>query len=199
MELIFFFEFYFCTLMLFYGKEVVMSKGKALIEIRLAGLSAGTHEFEFTCNAADFADPALVEAGFSKGISVKVTVEKLEDELIVTLKTSAIADLICDLCLAPITTELNGSYRIWYGYEQASEPQEERDEEYRLIDRNALSLDLTEDARETLLLSVPMKITCTDNPDCRVFRQEEESEPGEDNLPDSNWLESLEKLKNKYR
>jgi uncharacterized protein len=44
-----------------------------------------------------------------------------------------------------------------------------------------------------------MKITCTDNPDCRVFSQEEEDEPGEDNLPDSDWLESLEKLKNKYR
>jgi uncharacterized protein len=185
--------------MLFYGKEVVMSKEKALIEIRLAGLSAGTHEFEFTCSATDFADPALVDAGVSKGISVKVTVEKLEDELIVTLKTSATANLTCDLCLASVTTELKGSYRIWIGYEQAGEPENERDEEYRLIDRNALSLDLTEDARETLLLSVPMKVTCKDYPDCRVFRQEEESEPGEDAMPGSNWLESLEKLKNKYR
>ncbi|AOS85114.1 hypothetical protein BIU88_11780 [Chlorobaculum limnaeum] len=175
-----------------------MSKEKALIEIRLAGLSTGTHEFEFTCSAADFADQALVEAGFSKEISVKVTVEKLEGEMIVTLKTSAIAGLTCDLCLAPITTELNGSYRIWYGYDQAGEPEEERDEEYRLIDRNTLSLDLTEDARETLLLSVPMKVTCTDNPDCRVFHQVE-NEPHEDNLPDSTWQESLEKLKNKYR
>jgi len=185
--------------MLFYGKEVVMSKEKALIAIRLAGLSQGTHEFEFTCAAADFADAALVEAGFSEDISVKVTVEKLEGEMIVTLKTAATAELTCDLCLAPITTELKGSYRIWYGYEQTGEPEEERDEEYRLIDRNALSLDLTEDVRETLLLSVPMKVTCTDNPDCRVFRQEEEDEPGEDSLPDADWLESLEKLKNKYR
>lgn len=185
--------------MLFYGKEVVMSKEKALIEIRLAGLSAGTHEFEFTCSAADFADQALVEAGFSKEISVKATVEKLEGEIIVTLKTTAIAGLTCDLCLAPITTELNGSYRIWYGYEQAGEPEGERDEEYRLIDRNTLSLDLTEDVRETLLLSVPMKVTCTDNPDCRVFHQEEEEVPGEEKLPDSTWQESLEKLKNKYR
>ena len=186
--------------MLFYGKEVVMSREKALIEIRLAGLSPGKHEFGFTCSASDFADQALADAGFSKEISVAVTVEKLEGEMIVTLKTSAVAGLTCDLCLAPITTELNGSYRIFYGYEQAGEPEEERDEEYRLIDRNAVSLDLTEDVRETLLLSVPMKVTCTGNPDCRVFRQEEEeSEPDEDNLPDSDWLESLEKLKNKYR
>jgi uncharacterized protein len=185
--------------MLFYGKEVVMSKEKALIEIRLAGISQGIHEFEFTCTAADFGDTALLDAGFSREIAVRVIVEKMESELIVTLKTTATADLICDLCLAPIVAELKGSYRIFYGYEQGGESQEDRDEEYRIIDRNTVSLDLTEDVRETLLLSVPMKVTCTDNPDCRVFRQAEESEPGENSKPDSEWLESLEKLKNKYR
>jgi uncharacterized protein len=185
--------------MLFYGKEVVMSREKSLIEVRIAGLSQGSHEFGFSCAAADFADPALVEAGFSTGISVKAMVEKLEGEMIVTLKSSAIAELTCDRCLAPITTELHGSYRIWYGYEQAGEPDEERDEEYRLIDRNAISLDLTEDVRETLLLSIPMKVTCADYPDCGVFRQEEEREPDEESLPGSDWQESLEKLKNKYR
>lgn len=184
--------------MLFYGKEVVMSREKALIEIRLAGLSDGSHEFGFTCTAADFGDPALVEAGFSGEISVGVTAEKLDGELIITINTSATAGLACDLCLAPISAGLEGSYRIWYSYEHAGESGESRDEEYRLIDRNTLSIDLTEDVRETLLLSIPMKITCTNNPDCGVFRQEEE-EAGEDRLPDNSWQESLEKLKNKYR
>jgi len=185
--------------MLFYGNEVVMSRKKALIEIRLAGLAEGAHEFDFTRNAADFGDPALTAAGFSKDVSVRVSVEKLDDELIVTLNTSATAELTCDLCLAPVTTGLTGSYRVWYSYEPTGEPQEERDEEYRLIDRNAVSLDLTEDVRETLLLSVPMKVTCTDNPDCGVFHQDDPGEPGEDRKPDSDWIESLEKLKNKYR
>jgi uncharacterized protein len=197
--LVFFFEYYFCTLMLFYGKEVVMSQKKALIEIRLAGLSEGSHEFDFTVTTADFGDPALSKAGFSKDISVKVTAEKLVGEMIVTLKTVATAELICDLCLAPITTELIGSYRVYYGYEQVAESEDERDEEYRLIDGNTLSLDLTEDVRETLLLSVPMKVTCTDNPDCRVFRQADEDEPDEEGAPGIDLLESLEKLKNKYR
>lgn len=176
-----------------------MAREKALIGIRLAGLSEGVHEFEFNCMAAEFGDPALIEAGFSEEVSVKVTVEKMEGEMIVTLKTVAVAELTCDLCLAPITAELNGSYRICYSYDQADERGAERNEEYRQIDRNTVSLDLTEEVRETLLLSVPMKVTCTDNPDCRVFHQEEQSEPGEDRLPDSDWLESLEKLKNKYR
>ncbi|HHE31665.1 MAG TPA: DUF177 domain-containing protein [Chlorobaculum parvum] len=183
--------------MLFYGKEVVMSREKALIGVRLAGLSDGSHEFEFNCMAGEFGDPALSEAGFSKDVSVRVTVEKMEGEMIVTLKTLATADQTCDLCLAPFSVEPSGSYRIFYVYEQADETGQERDEEYRILDRNALLLDLTEDVRETLLLSVPMKVTCPDNPDCGVFHSEDE--PAEDTLPDSSWQESLEKLKNKYR
>jgi len=176
---------------------VAMSKERALIEIRLAGLSQGTHEFDFTCNAGDFGDSALTEAGFSKEISVKVIVDRTDNEMTVTLTTAATAELGCDLCLAPITLDLTGSYRIYYSYEQAAEQEEELDEEYRHIDSNELSIDLTEDARETLLLSVPMKVICTDNPDCHVYRQEE---PGDDvTPPESSLQESLERLKNKYR
>lgn len=174
-----------------------MSKEKALIGIRLAGLSDGTHEFEFNCMAADFRDPALLEAGFSQAVSVWVTVEKMEGEMIVTMKTLATADLTCDICLAPLSSGLHGSYRIYYGYEQADEAGQERDEDCRIIDRNTLALDLTEDARETLLLSVPMKVTCTDNPECGIPRNEEQ--PDGESSPDSSWQESLEKLKNKYR
>ncbi|NTW52474.1 MAG: DUF177 domain-containing protein [Chlorobiaceae bacterium] len=178
-----------------------MSKERALIEVRLAGLSQGAYEFDFACSAGDFGDTALTEAGFSKDISVKVVVDRTDNEMSVTLTTVAKADLSCDLCLAPITMELHGSYRIYYSYEQAAEQNEDRDEEeYRLIDSNALSIDLTEDARETLLLSVPMKVTCTDNPDCQVFIQEGQNESdGDATPPDSSWQESLEKLKNKYR
>ncbi|HWR00583.1 MAG TPA: DUF177 domain-containing protein [Chlorobaculum sp.] len=177
-----------------------MSKDRALIEIRLAGLSQGKHEFDFTCTAGDFEDTALTEAGFSKDISVKVLVERSDNEMTVTLTTAATADLTCDLCLAPVSLDLEGSYRIYYSYQQATQQDEDRDEEYRLIDSNALSIDLTEDARETLLLSVPMKVTCTDNPDCHVYGLEEPGETNEDTTPpESPWQDSLEKLKNKYR
>jgi uncharacterized protein len=185
--------------MLFYGKEVVMTKQKALIEIRLAGLPQGVNSFDFTCTADDFHDPALIEAGFSGKIVVTVIVEKLDAELIITMKTASSANLACDLCLTPVSVELTGSYRVYYGYEFAGERDESENEEYRLIDRNTLSIDLSEDVRETLMLSVPMKITCMENPDCMVFRQEKADETGENPGTVSDWQESLEKLKNKYR
>ncbi|NTU68427.1 MAG: DUF177 domain-containing protein [Chlorobiaceae bacterium] len=173
-----------------------MPKERALIEIRLAGLSQGIHKFDFTCAAGDFKDSAVKDAGFSDGISVHAIVEKNDDEIAVSMETTAKAALSCDLCLAPVALELKGTYRVYYIYEQAP-GQEEAADEYRLIDRNSVSIDLTEDVRETLLLSVPMKATCTDNPDCHIYLQEGSEDA--DNLPDSSWQESLEKLKDKYR
>ncbi|NTV02759.1 MAG: DUF177 domain-containing protein [Chlorobiaceae bacterium] len=173
-----------------------MPKERALIAIRLAGLSQGIHEFDFTCDAVDFNDSAVKEAGFSDGISVRAVVDKNDEQIAVSLETTAKAGLSCDLCLAPVPLELKGTYRTYYIYEQV-QGQGEDDEEYRLIDRNTVSIDLTEDVRETLLLSVPMKVTCTDNPGCQVYRQERPEDA--DSAPEGSWQESLEKLKNKYR
>jgi len=184
-------------LSIFYGKEVVMPKERALIEIRLAGLSQGVHEFDFTCDAGDFNDPALNEAGFSGKIRAGIAVEKHDEEFTLSIDTEATVNRACDLCLAPVTLDLKGSYRLYYIYDQEQESDEALGEEYRRIDRNMVSIDLTEDVRETLLLSVPMKVTCTDNPDCHVYRSEPpERAVGE---AESSWQESLEKLKQKYR
>jgi uncharacterized protein len=184
--------------MFFYGKDMVMPKERSSIEIRIAGLSTGVHEFEFTCRAEDFNDTELTEKGFTRDISVKAEVEKFDSEITVALTTSTTADFNCDICLSPIAKDLKGFYKVYYVYGEAGEREEsDNDEEYRLIDNNTLSIDLTEDVRETLLLSVPMKVTCTDNPDCRLYLGQK---PGETEKTDrSSWQESLEKLKNKYR
>lgn len=173
-----------------------MRKEKPLIEIRPAALSEGLNEFDFTCMAAEFKDPKLEEAGFTGPVRVKVTAVKAVDEIDVTITTEASAAFSCDLCLAPLQRTLEGTYRLFFGW---GNPPEESDEEYRSLDRNAVSIDLTEDVRETVLLSRPMKVTCIDNPECRVYGRDEEEEddiPGQEN---SSWKESLEKLKGKYR
>lgn len=175
-----------------------MRKEKALIEIRIAGLMQGSHTFDFTCRTEDFMDKGLNDAVFSRDISVQVIAEKTENEITVIIRTATTADVTCDICLAPLERELTGEYRIDYLFDTEPENPENSDEDYRMIDRNAISIDLTEDVRETLLLSVPMKVTCTDNPDCRLFVGNTEPDDTPEN-ENSSWQDSLEKLKNKYR
>lgn len=175
-----------------------MHKEKALIEIRIAGLMQGTHTFDFTCRAGDFRGQELAESVFTGDIAVTAIAEKTENELTVTIRTATVADFTCDICLAPLEREIRGEYRVYYLYSAEEENTEDIDEEHRLIDTNTVSIDLTEDVRETLLLALPMKVTCTGNPECRLYGSESGQEDSRVEGR-SSWQESLEQLKNKYR
>jgi len=175
-----------------------MHKGKALIELRLADLVLGNNELDFTCKAGDFNDPQLTGAGFKGVVQVRVAAEKSEGGITVTTETSTAADLTCDICLAPVSKVLTGSLRLYYFYDAPPEENQNVDEECRFLERSSESIDITEDVREILLLSLPMKVTCTDNPECRLYGREQEDE-GTQAGEKSSWHESLKKLKNKYR
>ncbi|MEI8031729.1 MAG: DUF177 domain-containing protein [Chlorobiaceae bacterium] len=175
-----------------------MHKENALIEIPLAGLMQGTHRQTFTCKGSDFKGRELTAAGFNGTIDVQVAVKKSDTEVDIAIETSSLAELTCDLCLTPVSRVLNGSFRIYYLFSAPHNEERESDEEYRILERNALSIDITEDVRETVLLSLPMKVTCPDYPECRLRTEERESE-GSQGGAASQWLDSLEKLKYKYR
>lgn len=179
-----------------------MHKEHALIAIRTTALMQGFRDFDFTCTAGDFKDPEIKEAGFSGPVRVKVTAERAGSEIALLIETVAGCDFACDICLAPIHRELNGSYRLFFDCSDsgAQETPEADSDEYRILDRTAVEIDLTEDVRETLLLSVPMKVTCTGNPDCRLYTgtQEEQDEQASEGSR-SSWKDGLEKLKKKYR
>lgn len=174
-----------------------MHKEKSLIEIGLVTLVEGTNEFHFTCNAADFAGRQLAEAGFTREIALHVIAEKSADEITITINTSTLADFTCDICLAPVSKNLTGTLVLSYIFGTAHDADHEGDEDYSRLDRNAESIDIIGEVCETLLLSLPMKVTCTDNPDCRLYgstgymEENEEPQSGTNTL----WHESLEKLK----
>jgi len=176
-----------------------MHKDVSLTEIGLGALAEGTNEFNFTCKAADFKGRQLADAGFTGPIEVNVLAEKSDDELTLTINTSALADFTCDICLAPVTKKLEGTLVLSYLF--SADGVDGGDEEYICLDRNADSIDITGEICETLLLSLPMKVTCTNNPDCKLYGSQESVEKNEEPLPGNvtQWQESLEKLKHKYR
>jgi len=175
-----------------------MHKEKSQILIRISDLMPGIHEFDFTCKASDFEDWQLAEAGFSREIKLSVVAEKSDDKVTITIKTSTVADFTCDICLAPISRALSGSLKLYYIFTGPVEEAQDWNEEYRFLDKNAESIDITGDVCETLLLSLPLKVTCIDNPHCKLFGSDEKNE-GSHAEEISAWQESLEQLKNKYR
>jgi uncharacterized protein len=178
-----------------------MYKEKSLIEIALGTLVEGTNELNFNCKASDFEGRELAEAGFTREIAVNVVAEKSNDEVSITINTSTLADFACDICLAPVSKKLAGSLVLSYLFGTSPDDDHEESAEYSRIDRSTESIDITGEVCETLMLSLPMKVTCTDNPDCRLYSSTESMDEHEEPQPENrtSWQESLDKLKNKYR
>ena len=178
-----------------------MHKEKSLIEIGLGALAEGANEFNFNCKASDFVGRQLAEAGFTREIVINVVAEKSDDEITITINTSTLADFTCDICLAPVSKNLAGTLLLSYLFGEVLDDDREGEKEYICLDRSAESIDITGEVCETLLLSLPMKVTCTDNPDCKIYSSTESIDEHEEPQPGNvaSWQESLEKLKNKYR
>ncbi|ASQ89667.1 hypothetical protein CHL67_00885 [Prosthecochloris sp. GSB1] len=174
-----------------------MRKEKGLIEIRIAGLSDGVHEHTFTCRAADFRNPELDCPELRNDILVRVVANMTESEIVADIETATLAEFSCDICLAPVQLRLTGRYRVIFA--NGDEPRElESEEDYRALEHGAPSIDLTEDVRETLLLSRPMKVVCSDNPECGMLMNDAAAGTDEAHSEKNSWQESLEKLKNRF-
>ncbi len=195
----FFFRVYFCKfVVLFIKGSTSMRKEKALIELRIAGLSKGVHEFTFSCKASDFSDPVIEEPAFTGDIQVRVTAEKTDNEIITAIETVTDAELNCDICLAPVHKRLSGHFTIFFVYGETGHEERDAEEEYRMLPHSATAIDLTEDVRETLLLSLPVKVVCEDYPECTSTQTGEEMRIEGDRAEDSAWKASLEELKRKF-
>lgn len=174
-----------------------MQKGHDVIEIRISGLAPGQHVETFTCRASDFSDPGLTDPAFSGDIHVTVELDKTEREITATIRTSTEASLSCDACLAPIQQEITGEFRVIFRLGDTEGEGPEDDEEFRSLQQNATALDLTEDVRETLLLSLPTKVVCDHYPECLEETTGTGSGIGNDTAQ-SNWQEQLKGLKHKF-
>ncbi len=175
-----------------------MGKEKGLIEIRIAGLNEGVYTYTFTFHASDFVNPDLSEPELCNEIRASVVLNKTDNDITADIETTTVAELSCDICLAPLKRTLTGQYRVFFVFGDPVSDIDEHEENYRVLDRNTVSVDLTEDVRETLLLSKPMKTVCIDNPECSMYLDSTDRAPDNESDAKSPWKESLAKLKNKY-
>ncbi|NTW50033.1 MAG: DUF177 domain-containing protein [Chlorobiales bacterium] len=178
---------------------------KGLIVIKVANLSLGEHCYEFQCTAADFDAQEVSEQMFSLPIVVRVVLNKTTAEIVADIETETTANLECDRCLAPIHKAVKGQYKLFYLMRHFERHSMDVDEEteVRQIDKNTVEIDLTEDVRETLLLSIPLKNTCDNLETCALSAGKEEEvvyrygEQAGSEQEETEWQTSLKQLDNK--
>ena len=166
------------------------------MKIQVGGLSEGNYEYELT------ADPAELGLGekFSEAVRVHAKVEKTPNQIYLTASIGASADFQCDRCLKGFRLSLSPRYHMYYLYEEREalnlDPME-----VQTVPHGTSVIDITEDVRQTVLLSVPLKLLCKEDckglcPHCGKDRNIEQCSCGS-NVTDPRW-EKLQGLQREH-
>uniref|UniRef100_Q3AQ06 DUF177 domain-containing protein n=1 Tax=Chlorobium chlorochromatii (strain CaD3) TaxID=340177 RepID=Q3AQ06_CHLCH len=194
---IFFFVHWFS-----FFKRLHMRKNNERVGLRIVSLIQGSNRLELCCQAADFGEREthLLEAGFDGNIAVSIMAEKSDNKIVVTLSAQTTAHCTCDRCLALLSLPIHGTATVIFTCETVVDEAAITLDDYRSYNRQSEYLDLADDVCDALLLALPMKITCTNNPYCRVFQAGESDATHNDasHPINSEWQEALDKLKQKY-
>jgi uncharacterized protein len=138
------------------------------MKIQVGGLSDGLYSYQL---AADSSSLELDDR-FREQVVVDATIEKSGTQVFLSAKVHTLCSFECDRCLAPLVSPIESSYRMYYVTEGT--PDSHIDPlELQVMPPGFSVLDLQEDVRQIVLLSVPLKILCTEQckglcPQCGV-------------------------------
>jgi uncharacterized protein len=127
--------------------------------IKISNLSEGTHEFYFEDNV----ETLDLEKPFIGKYKSKVVLNKLHDQLILSVDSNFNVVFNCDRCGSEYDSELMSKYQMVYL--QNEEPVETKSDNVKYLNRTADKIELKDDIREFALLSIPMKKLCKE--DCK--------------------------------
>jgi uncharacterized protein len=158
------------------------------MKIQVAGLSEGLHHYRF---GADGPDLRLGD-GFPGPVEVQVTAEKTGNQIFLSASIGAEGVFACDRCLMEFRQKLTPGYRMNYVLESADANRYDPSE-VQVISPAQSVIDIVEDVRQTILLSVPLKLLCGESCKglCPVCGKNRNLEPCNcrDEVPDSRWDE----------
>ena len=158
-----------------------------MVQIDIASMSSGVHEVALKPAAGDL---DLNEEEFSD-IEARVRLDIGEQQILAQLSVSALANLVCDRTLVPFTQAVNGEYVVVFTRRPAE--QAETDETIKPLDPTSRELDVTDELRDTLLLSIPLRKVAPEASDAQlVLTYGGEEDTGVS--VDPRW-EALRKLK----
>lgn len=138
--------------------------------IQLATLSEGIHEYNFTVLHGEiFGNEKIFPMHFSDAVTfehpiyVVARIDKSTRQIRLQVRIQTQCDTSCDRCTDDFLFSVQGKYEVVYVFNEQHIPNADEETEYVYLSEDKLHIDLTEDVRQTLLLSVPMKLLCTED------------------------------------
>ena len=122
-----------------------------MVQIDISTMSSGVHALVLHPPAEDL---GLSDDDFDE-IEARVRLDIGDHQILVHLDVAANARVMCDRTLVPFAQPVNGAFTVVFTKRQIESS--DVDETVRPIDPAAREIDLTEEIRDTIVLSVPLR------------------------------------------
>jgi uncharacterized protein len=123
-------------------------------------LPIGFREYTFSENVEDM----NLDERFHGNVDVIVHLEKTERFIELRAEIRANANLVCDRCAEEFTREIDTKYRMVYLLHE-SDVSQYSEEDTVILTSEYTVIDISEDVRQFLLLTIPLKLLCSE--DCK--------------------------------
>ena len=132
--------------------------------INLAQLKEGNHIFEGKDSIKSI---GLDEKIFYGDVFTKAEVDKRGQNYYIKILSDAAGKFCCDRCLDDFNKKIISEAKIIYTENRTLVASTEKKDEIRYLRPENSDVDLSEDIRQILLLSIPVKILCSE--ECKGF------------------------------
>lgn len=125
------------------------------MKIRISNLSEGVHHYDFLEDASELG----LDERFIGQVAVKAELEKSKGQFFLRVKLKAVGRFTCDRCVDEFEMDLSNDYRMAYVYSREDAEGYDEDE-IAFISENTNVIDISDDVRQFVILSVPLKLLC---------------------------------------
>ena len=124
------------------------------LKINISILQDGEHNFDFIVSPYKF-DVDAVE--IVTDTTVKVNLYKAGNQFDLNINLKGKFKLLCDRCMEDYIQEFNNSFEVIYKYEFGKDEIDNEEDDIKFISPKTNFIDLIDDVRDYILLSIPMK------------------------------------------
>ncbi len=130
---------------------------KSDLRINISNLSEGIHQYNFQTDAENIG----LDNRFSNLIAVKAEIDKSTNQFLLKVELNSSGSFECDRCLNKFEKQLRNSYELLYQYKSRLAT-DDNSEDVRLINPDTNYIDLADEVRDYMVLSVPIKLICSE-------------------------------------
>ncbi len=128
-----------------------------VLKIRISRLSEGTHEYKFRSNPAELG----LGENFKSDVEVDVRLDKAARQIYLRSDIRTSGRFECDRCLDEFGLSLSTKFNMMYVYDDLDTKRYPADE-VQVLKPDTVEIDITDDVRQMIELSVPLKLLCAE-------------------------------------